>query len=529
VAAAAAVLWLLACVNAAGLAAARHVERRREHAVKRALGAGAFAIGRAAAVETLVLVIASVALGLLLARLGLAATLHVLPPSVTLLKTPAIDWRVVGATLLIALVAMGVVAAMPVWLSLRSTVLPSGRDASGATRIGRRARISLIAGQTALGFVLVVGGGLTLASLVSAWRSDVGYRRDRLAIVQAFADHPRTDASTLVASFRDALAKLPGVDRVAATTIPMFFAPGGSTPPAAVSSRWAPPGTSGAVAGVTERRVDRDFFGLTGVRFLAGEPPSAGEWRDDAPVAIVSARAARIYWPDRPAVGQTLVWNREDVRDRPAPRRVIAVVSDVRFVAADREPVGDVYFPGAIQDGTYGSFFVVSTTEPAEGLFPAFVATAAAHALRVDRVATIEDALFTSVRHRWLPAWLFGGLGVMGLAVLGAGSLGLVLMTTAQRRREIGIRMALGASARRVAALIVREHLRAVALGVAIGAAAAAWMVGALQAELYGVGPHHLGVWFAVTVVVVATALLGSLVPARLAARIDPVRTLRAE
>jgi hypothetical protein len=261
---------------------------------------------------------------------------------------------------------------------------------------------------------------------------------------------------------------------------------------------------------------------------MDGQLPAPGEWQAEHPIAIVSERAARIYWPDGGAVGQTLVWTRNDPPDRaPKPRRVVAVVQDARYAAADLEPIGDIYFPGAIGRGTYGSFFIVSTVDPADRVLPSIVATAAAHEMRLEQAATMDSAIFASIRHRVLPLWLFGGLSVMGLIVLAAGTIGLLAMTTAQRTREIGIRLALGSSPARLTRLLAREQATAIAIGVLAGAGVAWLAVEGLRSELYGVTPHHPGVWIGVTVTVFGVAALGSLVPARIAARLDPAAILR--
>jgi hypothetical protein len=357
-----------------------------------------------------------------------------------------------------------------------------------------------------------------------AWDADVGYRRDHTAIVQAFGESGRPDSMERLIAFRDAMSTLPGVARAAATTIQIFGRRSGGE----VWSYWGPAGSTGRVAGVTERRVDHDFFAVTGLRIVDGQLPAASEWQAEQPIAVISEQAARTYWPGGGAVGQTLVWRRPDPADRaPKPRRVVAVVKDARYAAADLDPVGDIYFPGAIARGTYGSFFMVSTSEPADRVLPSIVATAAAHEMRLEQAATMEDAIFASIRHRVLPLWLFGGLSAMGLIVLAAGTIGLLAMTTAQRTREIGIRLALGSSPARLTRVLAREQATAIAIGVLAGAVVAWLAVEGLRSELYGVTPHHPGVWIAVTLTVFGVAALGSLVPARIAARLDPAAILR--
>jgi hypothetical protein len=478
-----------------------------------------------AAVEVFLLTVFATALALILAGPMLRWTLGLLPASLTLLKVPAIDGRLFGAAAAIAAAVAALVTIWPaVFNSRHAGTLGPGSLALTTSRLGSRPRLLIVASQTALGFVLLVAGGLTWASLMRAWDADVGYRRDHTAIVHAFGESGRPDSMERLIAFRDAMSKLPGVARAAATTIQIFGRRSGSE----VWSYWGPGGSTGRIAGVTERRVDHDFFAVTGLRIVDGQLPAASEWQAEQPIAVISEQAARTYWPGGGAVGQTLVWRRPDPADRaPKPRRVVAVVKDARYAAADLDPVGDIYFPGAIARGTYGSFFMVSTSEPADRVLPSIVATAAAHEMRLEQAATMEDAIFASIRHRVLPLWLFGGLSAMGLIVLAAGTIGLLAMTTAQRTREIGIRLALGSSPARLTRVLAREQATAIAIGVLAGAVVAWLAVEGLRSELYGVTPHHPGVWIAVTLTVFGVAALGSLVPARIAARLDPAAILR--
>ena len=430
-----------------------------------------------------------------------------------------------SAVVVIAGVSAILVSIWPAIANARSIAIGPSRLAPTGGRLGTRSRQLLIVTQTALGFVLLVAGGLTLASLARAWAADVGFRRDHMVIVNAFADFSRPDAMERVIAFRDAAARLPGVSRVAATTIPIFAGRAGGR----VSTNWNRPGSAAPMEGVTERRVDIDFFAVTNLRVVDGRLPGASEWTADAAVAVISERAARLYWPEGGAIGRTLAWMRPGDTRRPPPRTVVAVVKDARYVAVDQEPIGDLYFPGAITRGTYGSFFLIATRDPADTVLPSIVATASAMSLRVERAETMEQALFASIRHRVLPLWLFGGLSVVGLIVLAAGTIGLLATTTAQRSREIGIRLALGSSPAGVMRLFVREQTLAVAVGIVAGGVIAALTVGALRGQLYEISPHHPGVWLGVTLLLGAVALAGSWLPARLAARLDPARILRTD
>ena len=182
-----------------------------------------------------------------------------------------------------------------------------------------------------------------------------------------------------------------------------------------------------------------------------------------------------------------------------------------------------------IEPGRYGLFFHVRTSRPADTVLGPVLAALSGRGYRLDHAATHEDALFASVKHRALPAWLFGSLGVGALVVLATGIFGLLAMSAAQRTREIGIRLALGATRRRVVSLFLREQITALAIGLAIGAVFSLWGVRYLESRLYGVGARDPLVWLTVTLIILVVAIVATLVPALKAVRCDPVETLKAE
>jgi ABC-type antimicrobial peptide transport system permease subunit len=211
------------------------------------------------------------------------------------------------------------------------------------------------------------------------------------------------------------------------------------------------------------------------------------------------------------------------------PITVIAVVADARYVALDTEPAADVYLAGAIERGRYGGFFHVRTSGSADAVLRSIVAALAGRGYWLAQATTHEDALFASVKHRALPAWLFGSLGLGALVVLAAGIFGLLAMSAAQRTREIGIRVALGATRGRVVRLLVREQMAAVAAGLGAGALVSLWTIRFIESQLYGVDALDPVVWTGVAALLGTVALTATLVPALRAAHADAVRALRAE
>ena len=515
------VLLLLACVNVASLVGARSVERRRDIAVRRALGAGTWPLVRGLLAETLLLATVATGLALLVSRPLLLWTLALLPPTVSLLKEAAIDGRVFAIAALLSVLTACAIAMWPARAAacIGVTTALSRVDGS-ATRRVRRTTMPLVATQVALAFVLLTAGALTISSLARAWRNDTGYQRERMILLEAYVMQAATrdEMTEQFAAIPSLLSLVDGVDRVAVSTVNRFFAE--------LSTAWSdlsPQGWRGPVEGVRSRAVSGNFFDVMGVRLVDGRWPSESEWRGMS-AAIVSESAARTMWPGRSAVGQLLVGQRGKVR---VP--VIAVVADTRFGSLDETPEGQVYVPDNVSPGRYGAFFHVRTTAPAESVLPRLVSALAGRGILLEQASTHEDALFASIRHRALPAWLFGSLGFGALVIVGAGVLGLLAMTAAQRTRELGIRVALGATRARVVRMLLREQLVAVATGIAAGSLISAWTVHYLESQLYAVDAYDPSTWLLVAVSLVAVAALGTLIPSLRASRADPVSALRAE
>jgi predicted permease len=521
--AASGVLLLLACVNVAGLVAARNIERRRDLAIRTALGATPWALTRALLAELALPAFVAAGLALLVAKPLLVWTVNLLPPTVILLKDPAIDHRVFVAALLLTLATCALVAVWPARLAARlgTTGRFDGAEAT-ATRPVRRFAQPLVATQVALGFVLQTGGGLTVSSLAAAWQTDPGYRRDRMVLLELFVNEAASRRETFekLEALPALLQTVDGVGAVAISTIRPFF-----SQRANVWTDVLPEGWTGDIAGVSSRQVSSNYFDVMGLRLVDGRWPSAGEWNEGR-VAIVSQGAARMLWPDRNPLGRRLL-----PRQKPgaAPMTVIAVVADARYVALDADPMGDVYLRGVLEPGRYGGFFHVRTTAPADAVLQSILGALAGRGYLIVQASTHEDALFASVKHRALPAWLFGSLGLGALVVLGTGVFGLLAMSAAQRTREVGIRVALGASRGRVVRLLVREQALAVGLGLGAGALVSLWAVRLLESQLYGVRAHDPLVWASVASTLAAIAVIATLFPAFRAARADAAQALRAE
>ena len=521
--AAAGLLLLLACVNLAGLVAARNIERRRELAVRVALGASRWVLARGLLAELATPAVVATGLALLIAQPLLVWTVDLLPATLTLLKAPAIDYRVYTVALLLSVATTTLVAIWPARLAgrLGAESAFAGAEAT-ATRPVRRLTRPLVATQVAAGFVLLTAGGLTASSLAAAWWNEAGFHRDRLLVLELFVNQSANQAETVekLAAVPAIVSSVRGVEAVAVSTIQPFFAQRGMAWTTVI-----PPGWTGELTGVSSRQVSANYFEVMGLELVDGRWPAPGEWNDPR-AAIVSERAARLLWPDRSAIGRQLV--ARSARSA-VPMTVIGVVADARYVALDTDPVGDIYLPFVPERGRYGAFFHVRTTGHADDVLRQVVAALAGRGYLLEQASTHSDALFASVKHRALPAWLFGSLGIGAVIVLGTGIFGLLAMSAAQRTREVGIRLALGATRARVVRLLVREQLPGIALGLSIGALVSTWAVRLIESQLYNVSAYDLRVWTSVASILIAVAALATLMPALRAVRSDPMAALRDE
>ena len=283
-------LLLLACVNVASLVAARSVERRRDIAVRRALGAGTWPLVRGLLAETLLLATVATGIALLLSRPLLLWTVALLPRTVSLLKEPGIDARVFAIAALLSLLTAGMTAMWPARAAARIGVTTTlARLDGGATRRVRRTTVPLVAAQVAMGFVLLTAGALTVSSLARAWRNDAGYQRERMILLEAYVMQGASEKEVLeqFSAIPSLLSQVDGVDRVAVSTVNRFFAQ-----PSVAWSDLSPEGWRGPVEGVRSRAVSANFFEVMGLRLVGGRWPSDAEWRGTS-AAIVSESAAR--------------------------------------------------------------------------------------------------------------------------------------------------------------------------------------------------------------------------------------------
>jgi predicted permease len=512
------VVVFLAGLNVAVLLSARGRHRASELAVRTALGASPRKLLQLLLAEALLIALAGATFGGLAARPMLDVAMTAMPTGYLLIKTPQIDVRVLVFAVLAATSTLLVFAAWPAVRTVRSATFGHLRSEHGSTPVSRAWRRIALVGQSAAGILVVIAGTLLVAGFAALWREDVGLERQGTAVVDVTARAVAGEAerAKLLEAAEETAARVPGVERVSSLSGPFL------RNAIAGSSFVAPVGALEVVA--QDVPVGAGFFETAGLRLLAGRFPTAEEIVSGRPVAVVSRSLARAYWPGRDPLGQPMS-SKSGV-----PIVVVGVVDEIRVVGLEEfRQTAEIYVPMRRASARADRVLILRAAgDPGE--VAERVATAILQQwpeLFITRAESIDSALAGTVRTRQFQSRLFGAFAVATLVLLGVGIFGAIAMHTAARNREIGVRMALGATASSVRRMILVENLGPVLIGLSVGGLCAWWTTTLLASVIYGVEPHDLRLWALAGFFVSATALVAAWLPAVKASRIDPQVVLR--
>ena len=549
--AAVSLVLLIACSNVAGLLLARGVTRRRELALRAVLGAGRGRVVRQLLTESAVLGVGGGAVGLAAATVVLRAVPTLVPGDVARLDEVGVDGVVLAFTLGLSVLVGLVFGAAPAlqWSGggLLGTLREGGPQVTGGFRLLRsnRTQSALAAAQAALAIVLLIGAGLLLRSFVGLVTIDRGY--DPTDVVAARTRNPDLlrpeQTSALRAGGRrfsgalleemNEMARLPGVEAVGLSSwLPLMGGFMGTQARAADQPMSSDPNES-LVAWI--QVVNPGYFDVMRLRLRSGRPFTRFDGAGGPRVVVVNETFAREVFGGAPAaVGQRVRLGDEDGDE---PLEVIGVVADIRYTGLlATESSAEAYLPVLQMETapvfTSSPFVSVRTTGDPSAVVPLLrEAVAAAHPR-----ASIEDVMTMDARlsARWFAEPRFyavfaGFFAALALFLTASGLYGLLSYTVAQRRRELGVRMALGAQARDILALVVGQGAALAAGAAAAGLLAAAAASRLLESFLFGVTPHDHLTFVGATLSLAAVALVACWLPARRATRIDPMDTLRAE
>jgi putative ABC transport system permease protein len=527
-----ALLLLIACTNVANLLLARSVVRERDLAVRASLGASRRQLIGQVMGETLALGLVGSVAGLALAWALLRAFVLLAPANFPRIAAIGLDARVLlfaAGVALLAGLAAGLTPALHLLRADVNAVMRAGGSRSMTAGRARAASRVLVVSEVALALALVTTAGLMTKSLLRLQQQDLGLTREPVLTFALGLPTFVADGDDAVRRFQqqflERVRAVPGVTQASAINILPIAATGFNGPvrrPDQLDQRDGVP--------VTEVRVVMDgYFQAVGVRLLAGRGFDTRDSAGGPPVVVVNDALATRLWPGRtPAqiVGQPVT-----VAAWPgAAREVVGVVASVRSRRPDMPPDPEVYAPFAQAPSSTMSYVVRADGDPSR--LTGRIRTAAAELsphVAIAAVRTLDDVVTTATRTSGLLSWLsvlFGGLAV-ALAVVGI--YGVMSYTVAQRRRELAIRAAVGATRVSLLGLVAKEGLGMSAAGIVVGAAIAWAGSGVLRALLYDVSATDAGVFVAAATGLAAVTLAGSLVPAARAARTEPVSALRAE
>jgi putative ABC transport system permease protein len=519
---AAALVLLVACANLASLLLAHGSARRREIGIRAALGAGRGRLVRHMLAESLVLSAAGTLLAVLAASWGIQALRAVIPEGIPRVSTIAIDVRVLAAAAGLAFctgLIAGIVPALHASRVDLTTALRSG--ATGTTRGGRSLRQLFVVVEVALAVVLVAGAALFIGSFIGVLRLDPGFVADGVLTAQV---SPRVEARTaprdtapLLGGIVEEVGRAPGVVHAAATAGNVPFLGGLS-----MTTMTTPGMDLSHAAMVVVRKVTPGYHATLRIPLRRGRLLTAADRAGGRPVVLLSEAAAAKYFPGVDPIGRVVGLEGE--------REVVGVVGDVRQLTLETDSWLEAYVPLAQSEAAGGSL-LIRTSGDAYSALPALRAAVfqAMPAVPLRNVATMDELLGRTLAHRRFSMVLVSLFAALGLAIAAVGLYGVVAHGVTLRTREIGVRMALGASQRRVVAGVVGNALLLVVAGIAAGAVGVWYAGAAARAFLYGLEPTDPRAYAAAAAALLIVALGAAIAPARRAAHVDPMVALRAE
>jgi len=538
-------LLLIACANVVNLLVARAAVREGELAVRLALGAGRWRIAQQFLAESFVLAMAGGALGIVLAALGVKALLALEPGDLPRVGEVGLDWAVLAFAFGLSVVVAAVLGLLSAWRAsrgdIRQAMAQAQRTQAGAGA-SYRIRGALVVAQMALTLVLLVGAGLLARSFLQLSRIDPGYRTRQalvLDIVPSFPEGP-AGLQERVRLYDELLARLramPGVASVGGVSA--FPLSGGnrgngtfivmSRPDEQIEmSQLARLMRDPARTGEADYRVaSADYFRAMNIPLVRGRMFGDRDAPDAPHVALISASLAKAEWPNEDPLGKIIQFGNMDGDLRPFT--VVGIVGDVREASLADQPRPTLY--GFYRQRPVAAFafnVILQSTAPAQSLVPA--ARRIVSELRPDvppRFRTIETVIAESVADRRFVLLLVGVFGSAAMLLATLGVYSVISYVVAQRRQEIGVRVALGAQSGDVLRMVLRQGFTLAFLGLAIGVVAALFVGRLLSAFLFGVAPNDPVAFGTVILVLAGVALVASLVPALKATRVDPMTALR--
>jgi putative ABC transport system permease protein len=524
---------LIACANVANLLLARAAVRQKEIALRLALGASRSRLTRQFLTESVLLAMFGAALGLLLAFAGIRILETFIPPSISQIQTISIDGAVLIFTALVAVltgITFGLAPALHgSHLNLNDTLKEGGRDSGGGIK-GNRARGLLVIGEVAISFVLLIGAGLLINSFFHLRKLDPGFRADHLLTMKVDLSEVKYPDRDRRATFFDEVIRrvraLPGVQSAGvADNLPLTYNGDSMT----ISVEGIPDPLPDQQADVIYRVIGPEYFSTMGIPIIRGRDFTDQDKSDSKDVVVISEKTAQHYWPGQDAIGKRL---KPGSSTSTAPwREVIGIVKDVRQNDLIAPPKMQMYLNHRQLKSVPANALVIRTTiEPMS-----LAGTVRDVIWSVDKDQTVADIdtmdhiVAEAVARQRFSMLLLGFFAAVALLLASIGIYGVMSYSVAQRTREIGVRIALGARRVDVLQMTVKQGLKLVGAGMLLGLAAAFILTRVMATLLYGISATDPITFAGISLVLLTVAILASYIPALRATRVDPIIALRAQ
>jgi predicted permease len=521
-------LLLIACANIASLLLARAAARRREMAVRAAIGAGRARIIRQLLTESLLLATLGGSLGLLLGHWGLDILLSFIPPTVPRLREISLDTHVLLFTALISILTGVLFGLVPAWqaskVNLAEALKNAGRTNSAGSGRGNRGHSLLVTAEVALAAVLLVGAVLMLQSFQRLLAVDPGFRPEGVASFEIELQSARERRAQFVEQARARLSGLPGVRAVGAVNIlPLsgyedmeWFAVEGAAP--------VPPGKEPMAE---DRVMTPGYLEAMGMSLMSGRDFDAADSMSKPPVVIVNETLARQFFPGGDAVGKRI----KQVLSDEGWRTIVGVVRDVRGSGLELQPRPQIYRPHAQRP--QGVMWMAVRADAAA--LPSLRSAIQQEFKQLDAMLplanyrTMPELVARAVARHRFSTLLLGLFAAAALLLTVVGLYGVVAYGVNQRTREIGIRMALGAQRQNVLALVIRQGMQPAIAGVCIGMVSAFALMRLLAGQLYEIKATDPATFGIVAFGLLVISMAACYIPARRATKIDPMAAFRIE
>jgi predicted permease len=524
---------LIACANVANLLLARATRRKREVAIRIAIGATRGRLVAQLLTESVVLAAFGGALGLFLAYAGdrlLTVTMDRYQLSLPNAKIIYIDWRVLVFSVAVTMGTALIFGLAPSLAATKTDLNESLKEGGASTTAEpgrRRLRDTLVVSEVALALVLLTGAGLLVRTFVGLMNVNLGFNPSN-AVRMTISLPPYRYASTTQQAlfFHNLLERVESIPGVASAgalgNTRIFFLPQGMAPPA-----------PGQEPTSDLDYITPDYFHAMGIALISGREFSASDSQGAPPVALISETVARRYWPHSSPIGSHLTIISREYSGESAGTsqslRIVGVVKDVRGFDL-WQPNPDIYVPFA-QHPVAGVMLTVRTAVPPLDVMPAIRSALSAldSEQPINRIATLDQVVsdtYGAIRFPMILVWILAALALLLSAI---GIFGVMSYTVSRRTQEMAIRMALGAEGRRVLLLVLREGLGVTLVGVAIGVVAALALSRLMANYVYGIQATDPLTFLSAVVVLVGVALVSTYLPALRATRVDPVVALRHE